>query len=241
MKLFITLIAMTSAFVAQAEEAPVKSPWAHESEASVVQASGNTESESYSAKQKTTYTNGANIYSTTGRLLETKAGSTQTAKSWDLTGRYDRTLTEKWSAFASHGAESDKFAGFVQRDNTNLGGTYYFDKDDIQVTLVEASFQSTKNINNSNPDVKDTESGGVAKLSWSRKLSPTVTANVKGQYFANFTESKQFRYEYEPSISVMMSQVLALKVSHLTKFQNEPGPGLKKEDRTLTTSIVAKF
>ncbi len=46
-----------------------KAPWSHESEAAIVKVGGNTESESYSAKQKTSLTRDKNLWVATGRYL----------------------------------------------------------------------------------------------------------------------------------------------------------------------------
>jgi putative salt-induced outer membrane protein len=239
---FIALAFAIFLSVAQAQE---KSPWAHESEASVVQVSGNTESESYSAKQKTVYTVESNMYTATGRYLQTKAGSVETARAWDAGLRYDRMLTEKWSAFAAHGAESDRFANIIQRDNTDLGGTYFFDKDDTQVLKLEASYRATHNTKVASASQTD-EAKGVLNLEWNRKLNASTSAYFKAKYQHNFTETKFYLVDYEPGVTVMMSEILSLKVSYLSKYQNEPGLDkegnpLKKEDRSLTTSLVAKF
>ena len=219
-----------------------KSPWMHESEVSVIQVSGNTESESYSAKQKTSYTFDKNIVSTTGRYIQAKAGAEETARSWDLGAKYERTLSDMWAVFAAHGAESDTFAGYVQRNNTDLGGKFYFVKSDAQNIFSEVSYRPTQNTKVEGAKKPDgNENKGVVYVEWSQRLNETVSAKIWAKYQHNFTESKYYMLDYEPSLSVMMNNILSLKVAHQTKYQNEPGDGRKKEDRSLTTSLVAKF
>ncbi len=219
-----------------------KSPWMHESEVSVIQVSGNTESESYSAKQKTSYTFDKNIVSTTGRYIQAKAGAEETARSWDLGAKYERTLSDMWAVFAAHGAESDTFAGYVQRNNTDLGGKFYFVKSDAQNIFSEVSYRATQNTKVEGAKKPDgNENKGVVYVEWSQRLNETVSAKIWAKYQHNFTESKYYMLDYEPSLSVMMNNILSLKVAHQTKYQNEPGDGRKKEDRSLTTSLVAKF
>lgn len=238
-KILIPALFLSVSSYAQEAE---KSPWAHESEVSVIQVSGNTESESYSAKQKTTYTFDKNIVSTTGRYIQTKAGTVETARSWDLGAKYERTLSEMWAVFAAHGAESDTFAGYVQRDNTDLGGKFYFVKTDAQNIFTEVSYRATQNTKvEGSKHPNGNENKGVVYVEWYQKLNETVSAKIWAKYQHNFTESDYYMLDYEPSLSVMMNKILSLKVSHLTKYQNEPGVGRKKEDRSLTTSLVAKF
>ena len=104
--IFLALTISLSTHVFAAE----KAPWTHESELALVKVGGNTESESYNGKQKTTYTFDLNAVTAAGRYLESKAGSTQTAKSWDASLRYERILSDLWSAFVQQTAESDYFS-----------------------------------------------------------------------------------------------------------------------------------
>lgn len=212
----------------------------HQSEASLVQVTGNTESESYSAKQKTSYTQDLNSYTLMGSYLRTKANSTETARSWDTSLRYERELSTMWSAFLQQGAESDVYSGYVQRDNSDIGGKYFIIKSEPKHFLTELGYRYIKTYST----LGQTTYVNSARLylEYAQSLNESVRAQVWIEYLPNFKDSDAYLINYEPSLSVMLSKVFSLKVSRLTKYQNVPPAGKdKKEDVRFTTSLVANF
>lgn len=235
--LFLSLLMIVGGF-AHAEEKPA---WAHESEASVVQVTGNTESESYSAKQKTTHNFDENSLIATGRYLQTKAANVETAKAWEAALRYERALSDYFSIYIQHGAESDAYAGYVQRDNSDVGGKYHFIKSDPENFFSEIGYRYSKVIPSTSADTEYV-SYGRAYLEYSKKLNETVSGKLWVEYLPNFKESEAYLVNYEGSITAMMTQIFSLKTSYLVKYHNLTIlPDEKKEDKTLTVSIVAKF
>ena len=218
-----------------------KSPWTHESEASIVKVDGNTTSDSYSAKQKTTYSFTQNLISTSARYLQTKAGSLETAKQWGASLRYERELSDQWAIFLQLEAESDFYAGYIQRDNTDLGGKYYFTRTDDETFFAEAGLRYVKTLFQK-PTPASFATAGRLYTEYSKKLSNTVSGKLWFEYLPNFKDSQAYLINYEPSLSVMMNQIFSLKVAYLIKYHNKTTtPHEKKEDRTFTTALVAKF
>ncbi|MES3038341.1 MAG: DUF481 domain-containing protein [Bdellovibrionota bacterium] len=225
-------------FTLYAEEKP---PWAHESEASIVKVDGNTTSDSYSAKQKTSYRFDLNIISASGRYLQTKASGSETAKQWDATLRYERELSDLWSLFIQHGAESDPYAGYVQRDNSDIGGKYYLIKTDPETLFSELGVRSTKTISSVSNNV-DYSTSCRLYIEYSKKINESVSGKFWVEYLPNFKDSDAYLVNYEPSVSVMMNQVFSLKIAYLVKYHNLTLTAAeKKEDTTFTTALVAKF
>ena len=238
--LLTTMSLVFAACLASAEETTQTKNWGHESEASVVQVSGNTESDSYSVKQKTEYKFDLNKLASTARYLETKSNGTETAKAWDASLRYERELATKWSAFAQQSVEHDRYAGFVQREKTELGGKYFFIKSDEETFFAEVGpgYQKTLFI-----DERTEETGtGVVYTEYSKKLSDSASAKLWAKYTHSFDNKKAWLLDVEPSLSVIMSKVFSLKISYLLKHHNElRTANEKRNDTTLTTSLVAKF
>lgn len=225
-------------FILQAQE---KSPWTNESEASIVKVDGNTSSDSYSAKQKSSYKFDLNTFTTVGRYLQTKSGRTETAKQWEASLRYERELSERWAIFIQHGAESDAYSGYTQRDNTDIGGKYFFIKTDIEIFLSEAGIRNQKTMSSISDDVNYSTSGRLY-TEYLKKINESVSGKFWVEYLPNFKDSDAYLLNYEPSLNVMMNSVFSLKVSYLVKYENKTAtPTEKKADTTFTTSLVAKF
>lgn len=239
MRNLIGILILGLAFGAQAQTTE-KSPWAHESEASIVQVSGNTKSESYSAKQLTSYKFDLNTLSLKARYLSTKTSGTETARAWDASLRFERDLSDKWAAFIQHGAEADAFGGYVQRDNTDIGVKYFFIKSDTELLFSELGARSSKV--NLGGGTTDTTSGGRFYTEYNRKINDSTSGKFWVEYIHNTKDSDAYLLNYEPSLSVMLSQVFSVKLAYLVKYHNKTATATEdKNDTTFTTSLVAKF
>ncbi len=231
--------------LAQAVSSDIKT-WSNESEASVVQVGGNATSESYSAKSTTKYQLDANAITAMGRYLQTRAGGTETAKQWDATLRLEREFGASWAVFIQQGAESNTYSGYLQRDNTDLAVKYNFFKTVESTLLSEAGVRSTKTISSNGEGVSYFNSGRLY-VEYSAKVNESVSAKAWVEYLPNFKDSDAYLVNYEPSLSVMMSQIFSIKVAYLVKYHNKLAvapyaiPNEKKEDTSFTTALVAKF
>ncbi len=234
-KLVFLILLSASSALAQEQNA-----WSHESEASVVQVGGNTSSESYSIKQKTGYKLETHIFTAAARYLQSKANQLETAKQWEASLRYEKELGNAIGVFLQQGAESDTYAGYIQRDNSDIGAKYYFSKQPDQVFFSELGYRYIKT-QFTDGETAHSNSGRIF-FEYDKKINSSVTAKLWAEYLPNFKEADAYLLNYEPSINVMMSQILSLKVSYLVKYHNKTKIlGEKTEDTTFTTALVVKF
>ncbi len=215
-------------------------PWAHESELGIVTVSGNTETESYNAKQLTTYRWDQNLISVNGRYLEAKTGSAKTAKSWNAGIRYERSLSDLWSLFASHKAEADRFAGYIQRDISDLGAKYFIQKSEVLTWFAELGYSyldtySVARIHSYDPSTR-------VYTEASKKIEKNLSVKYWVEYIQSREKSSVYFINTELSLNVMLNDLFSLKTGYLLKYINSPvAPATKYSDTTFTTALVAKF
>lgn len=212
----------------------------NETEVSIVQVGGNASSESYSLKQKSTLEKNKYLYTLTARYLESKSASTLTAKGWEVAIRAERSFTENLSGYLSQGAESDQFAGFYQRDNTDLGAKYKIFTSEEQNLISELGYRYTR----TRFTTDETSNASFARvyLEYVNKISKGAQFKFWVEYLPNFTDSEAYLANAEPSLSVVLTEVFSLKTSYLIKYHNKTlSPGEKKTDTSFTTAIVAVF
>ena len=215
-------------------------PFIGEVEAGAVVVSGNTDSESYAGKAKADYTYNQNSYSLNGRYLETKSEGIQSAKNWEAGARYTRILTDWFSVFAGQKAESDEFAGYVQRDSSDIGLRYYLTKQDQRNWFVEAGYRYTKTIVITSE--RTYENFGRAYTEYNQSLEKNLAFKYWLEYLPNFTVSKAYLVNTEASLNVMLTQIFSLKIAYLLQYQNQPAvDGAEYTDTTSTLTLVAKF
>jgi putative salt-induced outer membrane protein len=233
----LLLLLLGFSCLAGAEE---KSPWAHESELGIVNTSGNTSTESYNGKQQTSYTFDQNALKATGHYLQTKTAGIETAKSWDAALRYERLLSTDWSVFLQHGAESNPYAGFNQRDNTDLGGKYIMVKNDNQNLFTEAGYRYTKTLPSVGTGVAYTSFGRLY-LEYSQKLNETMSGKLWIEYLPNLQDPSAYLLNDEISVTAMLSKIFSMKSAYTVRYQNRPPVRAEYQDTIFTTALVAKF
>lgn len=238
--LIFSILSLTSLAHAQETAAPVPSPtpFMGESELGSTITSGNSKTNNLAAKTLNKYTEGSNLWTLSGRYLRNTEKEVETALSWDVGLRYDRSVSEDFSLFIGHKVEADGYAGYVQRDSSDLGVKESFLKSDVFYWLGEAGYRYTKtHIQNS-----DTyESFGRLYTEAQRALSKTSYVKLWLEYLPNFTTKERYLTNGEASLSVSISEVLSLKVGYLVKYQNQPLPGIEKTDTVFVTTLVAKY
>jgi putative salt-induced outer membrane protein len=238
-KFVIALILTLGMHAAQAQEASKEAPFKGEAEAGAVVVSGNTKSESYATKGKATYVQDMNVYTLSGRYIETKANGIQSAKSWELGARYERSLSDYFGVFIGHKAQGDSFAGFIQRDSSDVGGKYFFIKDDDRSWSGELGYRYSKTYDVNHNSTHDQL--GRLYSEYNQTVNPTLSFKYWAEYLPNFTETDGYQANTEASFNVMLTQVFSLKMAYLLQYQNQPAAGAEYTDTTSTMTLVAKF
>lgn len=216
-----------------------KSRWAHESELALVNIDGNSTSESYNAKQKTVYKYELDTYSLAGHYLRAKSNGTETALAWDFTLRYEHAFTDTFSGYLAYGSDAAPYGGYVQHDNTDIGGKYFFMKSEPRNFFAETGYRYTKNIGDpKNPYY----SFGRLYSEYNEVYDQTLSYRFWVEYLPNFTDNNVYYINGEPSVSFVLSSYISLRVAYTMKYHNALTiPNEKRLDTTSTVSLVAKF
>ena len=230
----VLLLGMATAV--HAEEPGLK----NESEAGVVITSGNSSSQSYNLKQSTTYSEASNLLRFQARYLKTKNDGVEAAKSWSLGLRYERSLSEMWSAFLAETLESDVFAGILQRYSTDIGAKAKIIHEEGLNWSAEGGYRFT----HENKTLGGTLNYHYARLytEVERKFNASTSAKLWAEFLPNFTDSDDYLINSEVSVSAAMSAIFSLKVAYMVKYDHLPNPGVAHQtDSIFTTALVAKF
>lgn len=215
-------------------------PWAHESELALVTTTGNSETDSLSAKQKSTYKFDRSGVTSTARFLRSSTSGTETARSWDAGLRYDFSLSDSWSLFVGGLLEAEPYAGIVQRNSADFGSKYVILKNDEINWVSELGLRYSDTYNTSFQH----ESATFVRLysEASAKVNESVSAKLWAEYLPNLKAAEAYLANGEASFTTIMSKVFSLKLAYLARYQNEPqAPGAKRLDTVFTTSLVARF
>lgn len=239
MKYFLILALITSA-AAHAQETTSTYKITNESELGVIVISGNSESESYSAKQLNSLVWTENTFKSELRALKTISRAQETANNWLAGLRYERALNEKFSGFIGFSLEGDFFAGFYNRRNTDIGAKYFLTKTDQTTWFLEGGYRFIHEERIIKPNTYANSARFYSELE--NKWSTTVSSKLWAEYLPDLKDSKAYFINTEGSISAAFNSVFSFKTSYLVKYVNKPATtSTKYTDTQLTSSLVAKF
>lgn len=218
----------------------VRADFHNESDLGIVVTSGNSKSQNYSFKQLNTYDWGKNLAKLQGGYLRSVSSGVESALQWNLGTRYERELAERFSLFAGESVYGDRYAGYLQRYFTDLGGKYYFAKKETWYALGEAGYRFKHENPLKGPKTNEHQARLYAEgwFEWRKGISSKLWA----EYLPNFTTSEDWQLNSEASISAMLTEIFSLKTAYLVKYDHLPtGGAAYKTDSTFTTALVAKF
>jgi len=215
--------------------------WTDETEIGSTIVSGNASIETYNVGDKTSYQFDQNVFKFMGRYLQSRANGVESAKNWDASLRYERDLIADFSVFVSHGLSSDIYAGYVQRNDYDLGGKYFLIKSPETTWSAEVGYR--------NSFTQFTGPSPNPQANYLRLYSEASQVIVEGiagklwfEYLPNLSNSDYYLFNAEPSVSVMLNKLLSLKAADLFKYTNTLPIGFSKHlDSYFTLSLVAKF
>ena len=198
-----------------------------------------------------------------GRELQDDA-TELTAEAYFLNGRYDRDITMRLFWHAGAGWERNRFAGIDNR-YTFLGGlgSNWIDTEKVQWRTTYAATYTDQEDVATDPNVDDTFVGARLTSDYRLKIGSSSTFQDALVLDGNIDDSEDFRADWLNSLTVSISSHLALKVSLLILFDNQPSsilvdevtlpfpPGtptgnkalveLDETDTILTTSLVINY
>ena len=222
-----------------AQETTSANKFTDESELALVSVSGNSSSSNISAKQKNSYTFGKDTISAGGHYLRTESAGIETARSWDLQGRYEHVIHENLSGYVGYGADSDPFAGYIQRDNFDIGAKYQLVKTEWQNWSVELGYRYSKM--NTTMDMQYANMGR-GYTEYNVNFSKSFSARYWVEYLPNFSDSEAYFVNTEPSVSMLITQIFSLKMAYLIQYHNKLiQPTEVHTDTTFNTFLVEKF
>ncbi len=216
-----------------------KPGFSNESEAGIVITAGNSESQSFSFRQLDFYRWDENTLRFDGKYLKTSSQGIESAKYWLLGLRYERGLVTHLSLFAGENIESDIFAGYLQRYNTDVGAKYYVIQEEAFYLFGEGGYRRA---------VENRFAGQVSQsllrfyVEANRDWTKTFSTKAGFEYLPNLSISGDYQLNAGLSASAAINEIFALKTGYDLKFRKIPvAPASHNTDTQFTTAIVAKW
>lgn len=213
----------------------------NESEAGVVITSGNTRTQSLSIKQMDRYSWLKNAFALNGSFLQTKNAGVLSAKRWDLQLRYERQMNENLSLILAQGVQSDRFAGYLQRLNSDFGPRYVILRDqELLEWAAELTYRFSREIKTTGQ--RDYRQQGRFFTEVKRNWSPTTSSRFWIEFIPSFRRFDDWELRSEISTTAALTAIFSMKAGYQFKYDNVPATTTAlKRDSEFTTALVAKF
>ena len=240
--LVLTAAGLGQTVTVSAQDAVGGIAWENATELSFVSTGGNASSSTLGLKAALIGTSGANAFrltlggirgetNTTNRTATGTVGSFTvnettvsqlTAESYFARGRYDRNFTNAY-LFSGAGWDRNTFAGVQNRYSAVLGiGRTWTDGDaGLFKTDIGATYTIQKDVDPA-PGADDGFGGIRATIDATRRLSGSTQFASTLIVDENVENTKDFRADWINSLSVSLSETLALKTSLQVLFDNQP-------------------
>jgi putative salt-induced outer membrane protein YdiY len=206
-------------------------------EAGAVVVTGNTSAQTYNFKSDTSYTQNNDTFGLIFNYVDTQTFTAE-SRFWDNTIRYERAISAKFSGYTDEKWESDDRSGFTQRTSTDLGGKYYFSKDDANKIEADFGYRYSDMLQNF---AHQYTSNARLYAEWDKSIDKKTSFKLWLEYLPNLSLANSYLLNYEESLSVVLSNLFSLKLAYLTRYQSVVLPGLYNTDTTTTAALVAKF
>ncbi len=199
--------------------------------------SGNSNITTITTGQTFSYTAGAFVLSQAFDVLFNRTADSTTAEAYKGNIRGARTFgsAQRLALFLDLRGSRNRFAGISRRFEQALGVTYDVVKTEKNIIAVEGAAtlvqqRGTNGLDNNFP-------AALVGARYLHYFTPDATLAVTGEYIPNLENGDDYRLNGQAKILAPLSGRIALSLSYLIRFDNEPEPGFQKTDKFFTTGI----
>ncbi|MBT3980863.1 MAG: DUF481 domain-containing protein [Bacteriovoracaceae bacterium] len=219
----------------------VQAQFQTEDSASVNLTGGNTDLKTYNFASQNSYQYHQNLLALSGGYNYGESEKVRIVENWNVGLRYDFSLTSDLSVFFGEMAESDRYSGLKRRYNTDIGMKVALSKSEAHHVLTELGYRYSVEKNTVSTVAKKKYSKGRVYLEGHKSFKSDLSGKLWIEYLPNFSESKDYQINFEPSIIVTLTSIFSMKTAYLWKYDNFPVPGKGMHDYHYTLSLIAKF
>ena len=209
--------------------------WANESSVGITVNGGNSQSQSYLARQTTSYSWTDDMVGSSGHYLYGKADGVDVARNWDIGLRYAHFFTDNFAGLLGNTWEGDTFAGLDHRTSIDAGAKYYFFGRDTKndYLLNETGYRYQYEVRVPGQPLRYLNNHFIrVYFDGKKSISEAVFVRLWVELLPNLNRTQHYMINFEPSLGVMLTKVLSLKLAFTGRYDDSRRSG----KRTSTTS-----
>ena len=232
-------MAVPAPIFSQEAAVPDSGPFRVTMDLGFVNAAGNSNVMSFNLGERITWTRDRWAFTQNARALYGETEGSRTTESYELGGRAEYDVSSRIGAFALVQFQRDPFAGIAARWSGGPGVSWNVLSGGRDTLTVETALTAQNERNTAN--VTQTFAATRSALGFKHLFGATTFFTQILEWVANLETSADQRLTSETAITAPISTEIALRVSYLIRFDNQPEPEFEKTDRILTTGIQVAF
>jgi putative salt-induced outer membrane protein YdiY len=172
--------------------------------------------------------------------VERAAPMVENARRVSADARYDRFFGERNSLYALAGAFTDPFAGYDLRTHEQLGYSRILVDEEKTHLVAEIGMDYAQEnfVPGVDPNYADVIAARVM-VGLRQRLTEGVEVTDTLEAYENVLDLEDLRVNNDLAVTVRLSDVLGLKLSHALRFDNQPVEGFRSLDQTTLLTLVA--
>lgn len=213
--------------------------WERTGELSLVATGGNTDTQTLGAGAGLIWRPG--VWTTRARAVYVRSATNDALSAESLLAelRQGRKLTPRAEIFARAEYLVDRFAGINDRLTVDAGfGWRFIDRAPHTLNL-DGSFGATHESRLTGRDLTFAAATATAVYRW--QISRQSTFNEQATISVDVEEPANWRLQNGVNLTVAMSRLLSVRLSHELKRVSRPVPGFRRTDTVLSVALVARF
>ena len=235
---FPLLLAFPPRVAAQAALAP---PPVHEAkvELAIVATNGNAETQSIGVAGELTLRLDSWVTTFNSGFVRNEAEGIVNAKSLRTMERVARSVRRRLEVFGQHAYLRDAFSGVEHRNSLDAGLSYRVLQDARHELVADAGFGYL----NEQRSAGNNLSTGLATAGMRYRLRISDTSQFTNDVLvsADVIEAGTWRVNQAAAVTARVTMLVALKVSNVVRFVDDPVPGFERVDSVTSASLVVSF
>lgn len=206
-------------------------------DAGLAATSGNSDITTITAGQSFGYQAGSFVFSQRFDMLFNRTDGATTAETYKGNLRGDRVFgqAERLAVFLDLRGSRNTFAGIVRRFEQAIGVSYDLVKTgkDVVALVGAATLVQQRGTNGLDKNFP----AALAGANYVHNFTDAANFLLSGEYIPNLENGNDYRVNGEAKLTAHLSSKIAITLSYLIRYDNEPEPGFGTTDRFLTSGV----
>ena len=233
------VLLLWSPAIAQEPAAEAEKPTTLSADFSYVSTGGNSDAQTMAGTEKLEHRRGAWLFTQNAGAVYGTTDGVANAERYLLELRADRELSKRVAFYGLVGWTRNPFAAVDRRFDEGVGVVAHLVTPEPHQFDIEAGAGLAQR----RTTAGDEENFATGRLSGKYRYAfrPKTTFELESTYLHDFEHSKDYELRSRSALVAALTNVLALKVSYIYLYRNQPPPGIKTWDSTFATGIQITY